>query len=363
MIKIKLMENKNFKFNNKERYIHIEEYCYSDLPDISNSDLLDNLDLLYEGDGYKGSEDDVFVEILSCFNSICELGKNIYDTHILKNIRDINFEKAKTSAKYIPIYTLLYEWIKINGNPYKYIEPKYTDLYDILPEDRLMQFVYDSLICYAVYQIHTSILWLDNYDGEDDYNDTNDFEDTITNSVASNIKELIEFINLSELSKNTMDELYNTQSKVLEDAYEDGIIDKDLEILEEENIGSSEYQISINRLLISVISYIIADRNYDFLITSQRPIYIKDIEMFSLFENAESLIGVAYYQLLLNLTAGDLPYNIRRCKNPNCSIMFHSRYRQQYCNKPECQKYRKNIKGYNYYHRQEKKGKRKKASK
>ena len=99
----------------------------------------------------------------------------------------------------------------------------------------------------------------------------------------------------------------------------------------------------------------IADRNYDFLITSQRPIYIKDTEMFSLFENAESLIGIAYYQLLLNLTAGDLPYNIRRCKNPNCSTMFHSRYRQQYCSKEECQKYRKNIKGYNYYHRQEKK--------
>ena len=188
------------------------------------------------------------------------------------------------------------------------------------------------------------------------------FEDTITNSVASNIKELIDFINLSKLSKNTIDELYNTQSKVLEDAYEDGIIDKDLEIMEEENIGSSEYQISINRILISVIATMITDRNYDVpLITSQRPIYIKDTEMFSLFENAESLIGIAYYQLLLNLTAGDLPYNIRRCKNPNCSTMFYSRYRQQYCSKEECQKYRKNIKGYNYYHRQEKKTKKKES--
>lgn len=363
MIKIKLMENKNFKFNNKERYIHIEEYCYSDLPDLSNIELFDNLDLLYEGHGYKGSEDDVFVEILSCFNSICELGRNIYNTHIFKNIRDVNYETINISKEYMPIYSLLYEWIKLNGSPYKDIEPKYSDLRDILPEDRLMQFAYDSLICYIIYQINASILWLDNYDGEDDYNDTNDFEDTITNSVASNIKELIDFINLSKLSKNTIDELYNTQSKVLEDAYEDGIIDRDLEVMEEENIGSSEYQISINRILISVITTMITDRNYDFLITSQRPIYIKDTEMFSLFENAESLIGIAYYQLLLNLTAGDLPYNIRRCKNPNCSTMFHSRYRQQYCSKEECQKYRKNLKGYNYYHRQDQKQKRKKATK
>ena len=363
MIKIRLIKNKDYKFNNKERYIHIEEYCYTDLPDLSNTELFDNLDLLYEGHNYKDSEDDVFVDILSCFNSICELGRNIYNTHIFKNIRDINYETINTSEEYMPIYTLLYEWIKLNGSPYKDIDPKYSDLRDFLPEDRLMQFAYDSLICYIIYQINASILWLDNYDGEDDYNDTNDFEDTITNSVASNIKELIDFINLSKLSKNTIDELYNTQSKVLEDAYEDGIIDKDLEIMEEENIGSSEYQISINRILISVIATMITDRNYDFLITSQRPIYIKDTEMFSLFENAESLIGIAYYQLLLNLTAGDLPYNIRRCKNPNCSTMFHSRYRQQYCSKEECQKYRKNIKGYNYYHRQEKKQKRKKATK
>ena len=218
-----------------------------------------------------------------------------------------------------------------------------------------MQFAYDSLICYVIYQINTSILWLDNYDGEDDYKDTNDFENTITNTVASNIKKLIEFINLSTLCKDILDNLYNTQSKILIDSYEDGIINKDLDILEEENIGSPEYQISLNRILISIITYMVIDRDYDFLITSQRPIYIKDTRMFSLFENAESLIGIAYYQLLLNLTAGELPYNIRRCKNPNCSTMFHSRYRQQYCSKEECQKYRKNLKGYNYYHRQEKK--------
>ena len=44
MIKIRLIKNKDYKFNNKERYIHIEEYFYSDFPDLSNTELFDNLD-------------------------------------------------------------------------------------------------------------------------------------------------------------------------------------------------------------------------------------------------------------------------------------------------------------------------------
>lgn len=356
MLKIRIKDNKNYKISNDERYIHIDEYYYSDLPDINDIKILNELDLLYESDGYSSSEEDIFVDILSCFNSICDLGRSIYETNIFKSINEINYKKKKIDKKYETIYTLLYEWIKLNGNPYNYIEPRHSDLYDILPEDRLMQFVYDSLICYTFYQINTSLLWLDNYDDED--------EDgiIIMGTVAAKIKQLVDFLNLETLCKDTMDELYITNSKILNNLYLDDTIKEDLNVLKEGNIESAGYQISINRILISIISYIITFRNYDFLITSQRLIYIKNIKMFSLFENAESLIGIAYYQLLLNLTSSDLPYNIRRCKNPNCSIMFHSRYRQQYCNKEECQKYRKNKKSHDYYHRHsQQKKKRKKA--
>ena len=342
MLKINIKKYEDYKVNNKERYIYVENYYASDLPDINDINIIKDLDsgLLYDY-GYQNLHNGIFVDILSCFNSFIELGKNIYETSIFNSIDEINYENKNVSKKYEIVYKMVYEWIKLNGNPYNYINPMHSDLKDILPKDRIMQFVYDCLICYSFYQINTSLLWLDNNDDEDE--DENSIQANI-----SNIEKFIRFTNLSNMCKEVIDDLYIINYEEFND-YD--LIISDLEHLEENNIGTSEYQISINRILICIIAHTVIYRRHDFLITNQKPIYIKNLMKYSLFENAESLTGIAYHQLLLNLTAGELPYNIRRCKNPNCSIMFHSRYRQQYCNKLECQKYRKNKKSYDYYHR------------
>lgn len=332
MIKINVKKYDDFDDKYTKRYMYIENtYTY-----FKNSSSLKSL-----CNRANYNRDNCFMELESCFNSICDLGRELIEQKTFNNIFEIDVDCIKN---YKNIYMLVYQWLKKNPFPYNYwalIDNNFMDK-AFEPKNAIMQFVYDSIVCHCFHQINSMLLWL-----QDDYDE----------NVVRKLKYYLDYVNLEKMYKDTLDSPYIIDLDLL---YDETDAEHDLKQLKndiEMKCSNIAFYESINRIMIKIISYIVGYRYDEFLISSEKPIYLYKQEKYSLIETCRSTIGISYYQLLLNLTSSNLPYNAKRCKNPNCSIMFQSNYRQDYCNKPECRKYRNNKKSYDNYHRKKVKNK------
>ena len=91
----------------------------------------------------------------------------------------------------------------------------------------------------------------------------------------------------------------------------------------------------------------------NYMIEYEQLILDKDFERYKNYIMSYSLIGIAYYKLLLELTT-DHEYTgseMVKCANPNCKNYFPKKTDKRYCDSEACQKYRKSKKAKEYYNR------------
>ena len=314
-----------FKDTLKNQYIFVDNY-YS-------INELNNLDELYDKYSYT-LEHGYFIDIKGTFKSIYNLGKAIKEHGIFSCILEINYNKKNGTNT--ELLNTLYEWIKLNGYPYNHFYLiDYNNGLDFLPEDAMMLFAYDSLFCYVAYELYILSFYL-----KEEY-DTDAIQDYL---------KYVEFLGISETLVRIYND-YNISYDFLMDEYQ---YNKIISIL---NKGltedtSNEYLDTVNEALTIILAYSVISRSYDFNIIMTKPFYLKQLNSYYLFETSPSIMGIAFYKLLINITSSEKGYNLKRCKNPNCRRLFKARYRREYCNSEECQRYRVNKKSNHWYHKQ-----------
>ena len=319
-----------YEATKKKYYILVLNYCFPEYKleysDLNSSEII--ADYSEIGDTPIITEPYLF-EVNSVYNSIYNLGKQLYNLNYYSELSDID--------KFIPskeMYILITKWINMNGFPYTrgYLESEFD-----LPSDEpyIKNFIYDAIMNY----VFTSIKIL-----LDEFLD-NSSEEPIANSdiKKSEIKSLIKFINFEQLSIEP--EVFYTNG-----FYTDDLYDKLLNNISTLKVDSVEFIDSVQRLMLLITTNICVVRDYDFRINTIKPVYIDTISDYYSIESSQTVMGISMLRLQQILVAEERGY-LTRCHNPQCRMIFNSSKGKLYCSRKECQRYRKNIKSKKSYHK------------
>ncbi|MCI6265580.1 MAG: hypothetical protein MR598_01885 [Erysipelotrichaceae bacterium] len=313
--------------------------------DLNSSEIMD--DYSEVGDTPIITEPYLF-EVNSVYNSIYNLGKQLYDLNYYSELNDIN--RLLPSKK---ICELITKWININGFPYTrgYLESEFD-----LPNDEpyIKDFIYDAIMNY----VFTSIKIL-----LDEFLD-NSSEEPIANAdiKKAETKSLLQFVNFKQILDimeqevyypadfYTYDELLNNSNKLSIDSANFYTYDKLLNNINKLSIDSADFINSVQKLMLPITAKTCILRDYDFRIYTIKPVYIDTISDYYSIESSQTIMGISMLRLQQILAAEERGY-LTRCHNPQCRMIFNSSKGKLYCSREECQKYRNNIKSKRSYHK------------
>lgn len=84
-------------------------------------------------------------------------------------------------------------------------------------------------------------------------------------------------------------------------------------------------------LILFITNHINGKYKEQYIVSIQTPIYNESIEQYRLYKKANSLIGIAYDKLFLNLTATENSTERRICALPSCNNEFNAEGKIKYC--------------------------------
>ena len=256
------------------------------------------------------------VDSINVFEEIEKIGQHLFSDlkNEYKNEIEQNYDIYNLSDKLFFDNRVKYkekfeQWIKNNGYPYSFEQFKnHDEVTDIV------DFIQDTLLLNIYYKIHLWILKI--YQNDDEEVDITELE------------LLLKVLHL----KSDAEYIYDISIEDIEYLLPD--IHKDKNKLFEE----------VRKLLLSIIDLKLNKNG--FIITKQTPIYIEEKYNYRLYSKAQSLMSIAYYQLLLNITFIDFKLQ-KLCKNPTCINFVTVEKNKRYCDYciskgiPELLKHRK----------------------
>lgn len=315
----------------KDKYcILVLNYCFPEekleQPDLSSSEIISDYLEIEEVPIITGP---YLFEVNSVYNSIYNLGKQLFDLNYYSELNDIN--RVLPSKE---MYTLITNWINMNGFPYTrgYLESEFD-----LPNDEsyIKIFIYDAIMNY----VFTSIkILLDEFLDNSSENPIADADNKMCE-----LKSFIKFINFEQLMIEP--EVFYTSSFYTYDLY-----DKLSSNINTLKVDSEEFIYSVQKLMLLVTTNICVVRDYDFRINTIKPVYIDAISNYYSIESSQTIMGISMLRLQQILAAEESGY-LTRCHNPQCRMIFNSFKGKLYCSRKECQKYRNNIKSKMSYHK------------
>lgn len=241
------------------------------------------------------------IDMAEAFDLINEIGtsilKYILTNSLYKNRHDIYDTiidiVGDNSSKCFYDYE---QWIDNNAYPYSFKSYLEKENYNIV------NFMYDSALLSMYYEMY---LWAFKF--EDDGYD-----------IGKRFYKLLHLLNLAE---NVLNE-YNVSPEDIKLAIPDANNDK------KKNVPLFY---NLRRLLLKLITD--KTNDYEYQITKQIPFYNKDKDIYHLYNKANSIMGIAYYKLLLNITSNSKKRQ-KICLNPSCInfVVIDRNYR--YCD--EC---------------------------
>lgn len=259
-----------------------------------------------------------YYDSIETFYNICALGKRLIKNLKIQNIDDISIQyiKYKKSTN-----NILKKWLTLNPFPYS--------TFNI--EQPMIRFMYDCIICYIIYDIHK---WLIKLKRE---------KDTLPNNVKDSwqfkkMYKSLNYINFDSIELDNRliylpsDREYITD-KESENYYYNIIHNNRMDLKDVD-----EYCIFIRQNLLKYIYSIMDNRKTEMLTFKYIPFYEEQTRQHRILESANSIIGIAYNRLLLNLTATS--HNMREiCHNPDCNNEFETDKRNKlYCGTNRCKR-------------------------
>ena len=275
-----------------------------------------------------GKHKSYLIDVLSVHNSIYNLGKYIYNLNFYSNISDIELKMPNDE-----IIDVLKDWINLNGFPNKRFDSK-NFYYYLIDDINICNFVLHSIIIYTFTSIKIII--------DKKMNETP--ENPIDEKLLRELDNYITFINPCErLLQMKKDNDFINQSYPY---------DKLIEVLNKhEDKYNQSYLNALLKALILITNYLCKKCNYDYDVSTLRPIYILDeLDDFIGVEEAQSIMGISMLRLQQIITSEEKGF-LTRCSNPNCKCLINGANGAKYCKKDECQKYRKNLKSKRSYHK------------
>lgn len=295
-----------------------------------------------------------FYKNSSAFDSIYSLGKLFKEETDKLGILTINdIDRSTIRSNINSIMIDVQDWIEINGYPYLCGD---INEYLLDKNDLLINFIKDSINLYVLYDIHK---WLIKINREKDTIAEFPSQSPELNKLAL----LINYINLLEYSCNL-----DINSYIANIPKDYSSVDTYEFVLSVTNNCSSissvndltKYTDSIRYLLFAYIKSITTSR--DFIITRQQPFKLKGSSQIRIRESANSIIGIAYQKLLLNLTSSTTEFKREICHARDCNNEFvRTNNRQLYCLNKSCQASR-NRKKSNHWDDEHRKKKKKNES-
>lgn len=303
----------------------------------SESVILKRYSFIKNGD--KSSLYDCLFNSFDVFQSICDLGKELFEEYLRLNNCTKN-EIYKNRITWDAIFNFfdtdigaktefVNNWISENGLPY-------SIKVDI--KDQKLFIIEDSLTCYLYSQLHKRlILWKEE---KDDYTDPNRkpspkynielYVSLLRIDIGQQIKKLLRG---SKYNKGVMDIL-------LDDNNNEDEIYKKLDMLVYRNGNYSEL-IDDNIIFFirtALISNII-DRFNDkysidsgeYILSKQIPVYNSTTKEYRFYETAVSLMGIAWNRLLQILSTTEYGYTRVPCRNEECNNYFVKVGKNQFC--------------------------------
>lgn len=305
---IKFIKSLELNELSKKNYCAINRHNF--LKSFKNYEDLDKINS-YEDNKY------VIVDIDNVFNSICELGKRIYERYTTEIINILTFQPISDNTK---LLKLLYKWIEPNGFPY-YID---EDIGTKVSCSELLKFSHDSVLIYLFEEIHKLCAIINNTKDEyiDDVNTLNNLLESIR------LNGILEFSITYNNKKNDLPEEAVKYGKTLL---------KSLNKFSTENYSEDDI-VKINYALIYIVTTEIYYRDELDAFMCQ-PIFNKNNMI--VLDSFNSFVGVAYHKLIAKIT--NMNAEEIRCRH--CKAWVPRKNDQhKYCDKPECQKFRKRKK-------------------
>ncbi len=187
------------------------------------------------------------------------------------------------------------KWINENVYPYSYKSFRENGNYSI------SQFLYDCTLLTIYNEIHIWALKFKNNYG-----------------ISNRLYKLLNILNLSTNVLNDYD-----------------ISPEDIKLAIPDPNKNFDDNTPLFNNLVRLLLKLITDKanNYEFQITKQTPYYNEKKGIYHLYNKANSVMGIAYYQLLLNITSINYKYQ-KICLNPSCINFVTINKNNRYCD--EC---------------------------
>lgn len=231
------------------------------------------------------------------------------------------------------VYNNCRQWIIENGYPYP-LNHESTECND----SDLIQFAIDCMKLALLFNIHLWINKLIDYQAKD--------EEILTNELEM----LLKILNAKQLILNSTTFWGYEYNKSFN-------LNDQLQLLEDIKCSLKQKRNEfINSLRNILIIYLLdtIDNRPEMLITKQIPVYIPSQNFYCIYCGANSIIGIAYYKLLLNLSTFNYEGKYKICDTPQCINYFVKTGNTRYCkecknagigDKQKNRKYNHSLKG------------------
>lgn len=310
-IELKKVSPFNFSELTKKNYCAVNRHHF-----LKEGKYYTDLDKI---DSYKDNEY-VIADIDNVFESICELGKRIYEKYANEVINIFTLQPISDNTR---LLKLLYKWIEPNGFPY-YIDESINAKVSC---DKLLRFSRDSMLIYIFEEIHKLCAIINKT--KDEYRED-----------ANYLKNLLENIKLNNVLEFSISYNISTNNLPAE------AIEYGKELLNSlNNFSATSYTeddiMEINNALTYIVTTETCHRDELDAFMCQ-PIFNNDNII--VLDSFNSLVGVAYHKLIAKIT--NIEVEEIRCRSCKAWVPRKSR-EHKYCDKNKCQKVRNKNKSGN----------------
>ncbi len=298
-----------------------------------------------------------FIDKRSAFDSIIDFGKKLatkpeelnekeiinspQKNSSLNDILDyLHYVNSEEKKNYRTFFTEVVEdFIDENFYPYATFDK----------EDLIINFCKDCMTFYILYQIHIWTIKIIKNINESAKNPSENKElKKLIENLAKNLdfvdfKGIVYTIDLNKLIFNLPNN-YSTSEDY------NFYINFNYQNADQNQI--LKYCEIIRRVLIGYLIDIIQQDNNNYLITKQKVFYNFENKEYINIETTNSLMAIVCNELLFCISSNTMAFARIPCANPNCTNYINNKGRTKYCDNQECQKYRKNKKSNDSYHRQ-----------
>lgn len=268
--------------------------------------------------GYYECSNNIFFNSLKTLERFRELGKEFLKLY-RENFNTINdFVNSSISDKNIKskLISIYDGFIKSYGYPY-------SNNYEKSVGSSIPSFTRDTLMLFIIHEIHIWIFKIKSGDHKG-YSSINKVDTTPTQMFEYYVSLIIDELIYSlenfplDLSKLNNINIYDTRECLLNTEFD------------YEKNGDEYFRKIRTALICWVVNKI---RNENFILTKQTPIYNDNTNRFRIYHASDTIMGIAYNRLLLNLTSGKYSYIRKICSIPECTNEFEKNGKIKYCQK------------------------------